>query len=57
MSAPQPKSLKHRTVELLLDSALQVIVRTIDTVKFVRKMKRRYQARHVKLRHAASPKR
>ena len=45
MGSPRPKVLTQRIAELLLDGALQVFVRTVDTVRFVRKLRRRYQAR------------
>ena len=39
------KTAKQKAAEFLLDAALRAFVHTVDTVKFVAKMRRRYKAR------------
>ena len=39
------RTLGEIAFELALDGAIKAVLGTIDTVRFVRKMRRRYQAR------------
>jgi hypothetical protein len=45
MGSGMRKTVKQKVAERLLDAALRVFVHTVDTVKFVAKMRRRYKAR------------
>ena len=40
-----PKTLKERVFMAALDGAIVAVVRTIDAVRFVRKLRNRLQAR------------
>lgn len=44
----QRKTLKERAFMLALDGAIVAVVRTIDAVRFVRKLKARRQARRIR---------
>jgi len=41
---PAKKTLKERAFTLAIDGAIYVMIGTVETVRFIRKMRRRYQA-------------
>jgi len=45
MGMAMRKSLKIRVLETMLDGFIVAVSKTVETVIFVRKMRRRYQAR------------
>lgn len=51
------RTLGEIAFNVALDGAIRAVIGAIDAVRLARKMRRRYEARHVKLRHVASRKR